>query len=405
MDKPNQSEQSWRKQAALFLISQNISIFGSSVVAYTVMWYITLTTSSGIWMMLSTICAMLPQVVISLFGGVLADRYPRKHLIMISDGFIALSTLGLAVAFMLGYKSLWLMLAVSVIRSIGGGIQGPAVNALYPQIVPEEQLTRIQGISQTVTSVLMLLAPAAGGVLLGMVDITVAFFVDVVTAAIAIAVMSFIRVKHTPAMSEGASIFDDLKEGINYTIVHPQLRRMIGCYIISFFLITPAAVLTPLMIERSYGPEVWRLTANEMVWTVGSLLGGAFVALRGNFKDKFRTAALCLVAFGVFFALLGSAHNFVLYLLFMGLAGCFLPILNTAQTVYIQEITDPSMLGRAFSVVQMITSAAMPVAILLFGPLADVIKVEWILIVSGILLAVTGLVYARKPKFGEKNLQ
>lgn len=388
----------WKRQAALFLVSQNISLFGSSVVGFAILWHITLATSSGTWIMLATLCSMLPQVVVSLFGGVLADRYHRKYLIMLSDGFIALATLGLAIAFLAGFQYMGLILAVSAVRSAGGGIQGPAVSAIYPQIVPEKQLVRIQGLNQTIGSVLMLLSPAVGGILLGSIGIVATFFVDVITAGLAIAVMSAIQVEKAVSPTAPLSVLGDLKAGISYTLSHPKLRRIVICYLVSFFLITPAAVLTPLMVERSFGDEVWRLTANEMVWTVGSLLGGVFVALRGEFRDKFKTAAFCLVAFGILFALLGLARHFWVYLLFMGLAGCFIPVLNTAQTVYIQGITEPAMLGRAFSVVQLIASAAMPVAILFFGPLADIVSVESILLVTGALLALAGLFYCRTPK-------
>ena len=89
----------FNKKIILFLISQNISLFGSAVVGFCIIWYITLETSSGIWLMLATICSLLPQVVISLWGGVWADRHNRKHLIMLADAFIALATLGIALFF------------------------------------------------------------------------------------------------------------------------------------------------------------------------------------------------------------------------------------------------------------------------------------------------------------------
>jgi DHA3 family macrolide efflux protein-like MFS transporter len=381
------------KKIALFLISQNLSLFGSTVVGFAIVWYITLETSSGFWLMLSTICSTLPQVVISLWGGVWADRYNRKHLIMLADAFIALATLGLAIAFWSGFKSMELLLAVSVVRSLGAGIQTPAVNATYPQLVPQEKLTKIQGIHQTSISVLMLLAPAVGGAILGSMEIVWAFMLDVVTAALAILVFSFIEVEKIERTDEPASVFTDLRQGLDYSFSHPDLRRIIICYACSFFLITPAAVLTPLMIERSFGSEVWRLTANEIVWTVGSLIGGVYVSLHGDFKDKVRTVALCLVAFGVTFSLLGLAGNFMVYLLIMGTAGFFMPIIATAQTVFIQEITPPTMMGRVFSIIQIIATSSMPIAILLLGPLADIVSVESILVVSGILLAIVGKLY------------
>jgi DHA3 family macrolide efflux protein-like MFS transporter len=394
----NNSNSLWKKQIALFLISQNISLFGSSVVSFAIIWYITLQTSSGKWLMLFTIFSLLPQVLISLWAGVWADRYNRKHIIMLADGFIALATLGLAIAFWSGYQKLELLLAVAFIRSIGAGIQTPAVAALFPQLVPQEKLTRVQGINQTLNSVLMLLSPAVGGVVLGSMGIFWAFMLDVITASLAIGVISFINIEKVPRPAEAASVLTELRQGITYALNHKLLKLVLIFFGVSFFLTTPAAVLTPLLVERSFGSDVWRLTANEMVWTIGSLLGGAFVSLRGEFKDKIYTTAVCLVAFGVTFALLGIARNFAIYLLIMGIAGFFMPIIATAQTVLIQENVEAAMMGRMFSLVQIVAGSAMPVAILFFGPLADIVSIGSILLVSGALLAVVGVLYQLASK-------
>jgi len=152
-------------------------------------------------------------------------------------------------------------------------------------------------------------------------------------------------------------------------------------------------VLSPLLIVRNYGDEVWRLTTNEIVWTVGSLIGGIFVSIKGKFKDKVRTIAFGIISFGILFTFLGISWNYILFLVNMGIAGFFMPIVFTTQTVYIQEITEPSVLGRVFSIVQLISAGAMPIAILFFGPLADFIKIEYILLVTGGLLVLVGIIY------------
>ena len=384
---------SWKKKIVLFLLSQNVSLFGSSVVGFAIIWHITLQTSSGKWLMLFTVCALMPQVLISLWAGVWADRYNRKHLIMLADGFIALATLGLAVVFLLGYERLELLLVVSFVRSIGAGIQIPAVSALFPQIVPTDQLTRVQGINQTLYSVLMLLSPAVGGVVLGTMGIIGALFLDVITASIAIMVLSLLHVERVARTTEATSVMSELQAGIAYTFNNKLLKLVLICFGVSFFLITPAAALTPLLVERTFGGDVWRLTANEMVWTIGTMIGGIYVSLRGEFKDKILTAAICLVAFGITFALLGIASNFVVYLLIMGIAGLFMPVISTTQTVLIQENVEAAMMGRVFSLVQIVTGTAMPVAILFFGPLADIVSIASLLLVTGILLAVAGVGY------------
>ena len=341
------------------------------------------------------VCALMPQVLISLFGGVWADRYNRKYLIMISDGFIALATTLIALAFLLGYQKLGLLLAASVIRSLGAGVQIPAVTAAFPQLVPRENLTRIQGINQTLGSISMLASPAVGGLVLNAVGILGAFCVDIVTAILAISIMAVIKLDKAPRSTDQAPFWRELKEGLAYTFGVRGLRLIIICGVFAFLLITPAAFLSTLMVERSFGGEIWRLTANEILWASGTILGGIFVALKKQFHNKTKTIAISVVAHGIFFGLLGVSWNFTSYLIFMGLAGCFMPIMTTAQTVYMQEISSPNLLGRVISVWQFFTASAMPVAILFFGPLADIIKIEYIMIASGILLALTGLIYGR----------
>lgn len=380
----------WKRKSILFLVSQNISLFGSSVVGYAITWYVTLKTSSGIWMTIAILCSIIPQLLVSLFAGVWADRYNRKYLIMLADGFIAAATLFLAAAFFSGYDSLWLLMGVSVIRSLGSGIQTPAVGALLPQLVPGEKLVRINGISQTLSSVLLMVSPAVGALLLGSVGVEWAMLVDVVTAVSAILVLSFLKVKK-PEAKGIISMGKELKNGITYTLTHPFLTKILILYGIAFFLIAPAAFLSPLMIERSFGNEVWRLSANEILWMLGSFAGGAYVAWKGNMKNKWMVIGISYMGFGITFALLGVVPDFWMYLAIMFVSGSFMPPLSTAATVMFQENVEETMLGRVFSVVQIVSSGAMPLAMVIFGPLADLIKIEWIMIGSGILLALVGL--------------
>ena len=99
----------WKRKITLFLTAQTISLFGSSLVQYAIIWYITLTTTSGVMMTISTVCGFLPQMAISLFAGVWIDRYSRKKMIMLADGMIAIATLLLAVMFLMGYNNIWLL--------------------------------------------------------------------------------------------------------------------------------------------------------------------------------------------------------------------------------------------------------------------------------------------------------
>ncbi|WP_413538813.1 MFS transporter [Enterococcus malodoratus] len=389
----------WKRRIALFLSSQNISLFGSQMVSFSIVWYITLETSSGVWLMLSTICSMLPQAIISLWGGVWADRYDRKKLIIAADAFIASVTLMLVIFFHFGHTDLKLLLIVSIFRSIGAGIQTPAVNSIFPELVPEEQLTRVQGINQTLASALMLITSGLGGLVINLWGLEWAFIIDVITAVIAITIMSCTKVQQSSKTKiDSKEIIVELKEGLSYTIHHKNLRNIIGCYAISYILFTPAATLAPLLIERTFGSELWRLSTGQIIWGIGSMVGGLLISILGNFKDKYRVVALSLAVFGILTIFEGMATNFFIYLILVGLTGILIPIVVTLQTVSIQEEADNRILGRIFSFVQIITASSMPIAILIFGPLADVVTVQSILIFTGIFLTISGIVYYRKTR-------
>jgi len=381
--------ETWLKKIILFLVSQTVTLIGSLVVSFAVMWYITIETSSGMMMTVAVLCIFLPQIFISLIAGVWADRYNRKVLIIISDLSIAATTLVLAILWLKGNTSFTFLFFVMALRSLGQGIQQPAVGALIPQIVPMEHLTRVNAINATIMNVLNLLAPALGGILLAAGFVNALFF-DVATAVVGVIILSFLvvgKIEKTADAVKG-SIIGELREGLAFVKRTQWLRFMLIFYALGFFLVAPAAFLTPILVERLYGPEIWRLTMNEIFWSVGAVIGGVVIAAWGGFKNRIFSMGFSFLFFGITFAAMGLADNFWFYLTIMGVAGFFLPMFTTAEMTFIQEKTEPQMMGRVFSVINIIISTVMPLGMLLFGPLADVINVRVIMVGSGLIMAI-----------------
>ncbi|WP_445668191.1 MFS transporter [Paenibacillus sp. FSL F4-0125] len=379
----------WKRKITLFLTAQTISLFGSSLVQYAIIWYITLTTSSGVMMTISTVCGFLPQMAISLFAGVWIDRYSRKKMIMLADGMIAIATLILAVMFLMGYKYIWLLYVILLIRAAGTGIQVPAVNALIPQIVPKDHLMKVNGVNSSISSLMMFLAPAAGGVILSISTIETAFFIDVITAIIGIGMMCIIVVPvHAKLEEVQKSNVQDIKEGFKYLKDHVFIKQLLIYLFVVMILISPAAFLTPLMVSRSFGPEVWRLTASEMTFSVGALVGGILIASWGGFKSRMHTNIIACALYGLLMVGLGIAPMFAMYLLFNLLIGVTMPCFNAPLTVMLQQNVEPKLQGRVFSLVQVTNSCALPLGMVLFGPLADRVQVETILLLAGIAVII-----------------
>jgi DHA3 family macrolide efflux protein-like MFS transporter len=379
----------WKKNIILFLVSQTVSLFGSSLVQYAIMWYITLKTQSGVMMTIAIVCGFLPTFFLSPFGGVWADRYNRKVLIMLSDSFIAIATLILAILFLMGYEMLWLLFVMSAIRAFGTAIQMPAIGAFLPQLVPEDKLTRVNGINSSIQSFVMLVSPMLSGALLTLSTIEIIFFIDVITAAIAVLILLlFLHVPvHAKALEkQTTSYFEDMSKGFAYIKNHDYVKNFFLFSAIFSVFVAPAAFLTPLQVTRSFGNDVWRLTAIEITFSVGMMGGGMLMASWGGFKNKVHTMTLASLIFGACTFALGVIPNFWIYLVFIILAGISMPIFNVPATVLLQEKVEGDYLGRVFSVLGMLSSGMMPMGMLVFGPLSDTIKIEWLLMGTGLLL-------------------
>jgi len=384
----------WKRNVALFLSSQTVSLFGSMLVQYAITWHITLETKSGVMMTAAILCGSLPTFVISPFAGVWADRYNRKRLIILADSLIAISTLVLAVLFLMGYGTMWLLFVISAIRAVGTGIQTPAVGAVLPQLVPADKLMRVNAANSSLQSFVTLTSPMLAGALLTVASIEAIFFIDVVTAAIAVSILLFFLSVPTHAKAlakQSAGYFTDIIGGLRYIHSHSFVRTFFLFSSIFFFLVAPVAFLPPLQIVRSFGDGVWRLTAIEVAFSIGMLAGGIIMAAWGGFRNKAHSMVLSALMMGALTIALGLTPLFWLYLVIMVTFGVSWPIFNAPAMVLLQQKVDSDYLGRVFGVLGMITSVMMPIGMLVFGPMADLIKVEWLLIGTGILMFVQGL--------------
>lgn len=392
------AKENWLKNIILFLSSQTVSLFGSSLVQYAIMWHITLETKSGMMMTLYIICGFIPTFLLSPVGGVWADRYNRKILIVVADGLIALSTLILAILFLMGHDAIWLLFLMAAIRAFFTGIQTPAVGAILPQIVPKEKLTQVNGINGSIQAVIMFVSPMVSAALLAMASIEIIFFIDVVTAAIAIfTLLAFVKVAvHEKAASKQETTYlSDFKEGLRYIGEHAFLKKFFIFFAVFFVLMAPAAFLTPLQVTRSYGGDIWRLTAIELAFSVGMMAGGGIIAAWGGFPNRIKTLGFASVIMGICTLGLGLVPVFWIYLGFMALFGIVMPIFNTPAMTLLQEKIEEDYLGRVFGVLGMISTSMMPLGMLVFGPLADVIRIEWLLIGTGVLIVVLAIVMGR----------
>ena len=397
----DQAQNHWKRKTILFLISQCITLFGSMIVQMSIIWYVTLKTSSGGWVAAFTICSYLPQFLISFFAGVWADRYSRKKLIILADGVITVATLVMFLVMpMISLDSILLsaLLAVSIIRSVGAGIQTPAVNAVIPQLVPEEYLMKYNGLNATVQSVVQFAAPAVAGAVLSIGTFRATLFIDILTALVGIGLLSCVLLPKQEASNENVSVFSEIKAGVHYSFSDKIIGKILIIYGLFILLSVPAGFMAALLVSRVYGDVYWYLTALELVGFAGMALGGVLMGVWGGFKSRIKTFALGLFVLSLMTIGMGVSPYFILYLVLMFVYSIALTMIQTATTTIIQEKADSSMQGRVFGLMGAMYSGFLPVGMAIFGPLADVMPLQWIIVGSGIALVLVTVYLQVKSK-------
>ena len=393
------SKPGWKKRVTVFLVGQTISTFGSLLVQYALLWHLTLTTKSGLVLALAAVFGFLPQAIVSIFAGVWADRVNRKVMIILSDTAIALATLTLAIFMFSGVEDLWLIFLVMAVRSVGAGIQMPAISALIPQIVPTDKLMRVNGINSSVQSSLLILGPVVAAGIYSTVSLSAILFIDVVTAIIGVSLLATIAV---PTLARAASedkpsYFTDLREGMKYIFGNDLVRWVMAIYAIVFLLIVAPSNLSPLMLVRNFGSDVWLLTVLELSFGFGMVAGGALMAIFASKVNRIGMIIGTSIFFGVTAIGLGLSTNlFVFYSLFF-LIGLAVPAFSTSSMTLLQETVEPERQGRVFGFVGIVMAVSMPLGMALLGPLADLVSVETLLITTGLITVVVAVVAILLP--------
>jgi DHA3 family macrolide efflux protein-like MFS transporter len=384
----------WKTNIALFLCGQGMSLFGTALVQYAIVWHVVLKTGSGTILTVLVVTGSLPMFFISPFSGVWADRFNRKFLINIADAVIAITTLIVAVCFMAGYERFWLLLVSVGIRSMGQGVQMPAVNAFIPMITPQEHYARVNGINSAIQSFGNILAPMLAGVILSFMPITAVFFVDIVTAAIGISIVFFFVRAPEEGVNEknrDTGYFRDIRDGLRYIRNQSWLVGLIIVSFVFFLFIAPLAFLTNLKVVRDYGNEVWRLTAHELTFSAGMIAGGILMSAWGGFKNRSHSMGVGNIFVGLATIAIGFVPGFYGYIILMGFVGLAFPMFSVAEMSLVQEKVDSAFMGRVFSVFGMLSTILAPSSMVIFGPLSDAVNLNTLIVLSGVVITVLGL--------------
>jgi MFS transporter, DHA3 family, macrolide efflux protein len=390
----------WKKTFFIVWTGQAFSLFGSELVQFALVWYLTKQTGSASVLAFASFVALIPRVIVSPFAGALVDRWNRQRVMIFADAGIAVSTILLAGIFWLGKIQIWHIYFIMFLRSLGGGFHWPAMQASTSLMVPKDQLSRISGLNQTLRGAIGIIAPVSAALLMELLPMFQILFIDVITAIIAISPLLFVVIpqpdKSTqPKVTQPFQLLAEVKEGFQYLSTWKgMLYLAIAATTLNFFL-NPGFTFIPLLVSSYFGKGAIDLGILESAFSIGMIAGGLALSAWGGFKKKILTILIGLLGMSVGIALIGLTPANMIFIAVAGMAvtGFMNPIVNGPIAAIIQTHADPLMQGRVFSMLESMVSAMMPISMLIAAPVAELIGIRgWLLLGSAacLLMGIAG---------------
>jgi DHA3 family macrolide efflux protein-like MFS transporter len=392
-----------RWQTRFFTIwgAQALSMFGTSLVQFAMVWWLTRETGSATTLAIATLAAMLPGVVLGPIAGALVDRWNRRAVMVVADAVAALGVLALAGLFAAGRVEVWHIYAVTLLRATMQAFQLPAMQASTSLMVPQEHLTRVAGLNQMLQGLTLIAAPPLGALLLGLLPVQGILLIDVFTALLGILPLFFFRIPQPQAAppAERPSVLADLRAGLVYVRGWPGMLILLCMAAAINLLVAPAMALQPILVTRHFGGDAVNLAIIEAAFGVGIIAGGALLGLWGGFRRRIYTSLLGLAALGA--GLLGvglmPAGAFWGAVAAMGFAGASMVLTNGPLMAVMQATVAPEMQGRVFTLVGSVSGAVAPIGLLLAGPAADRLGVQAGYLAGGALCVLMALAAVLTP--------
>ncbi len=384
-----------------FWVGQMISLLGSNIVHFAIIWWIAIETKSAIYLSLAVFLAFIPKIILTPFAGVFVDRWSRKKIIGTVDSLQSLAALILIYLFIIDVVKIWYVLLILAVQGSLQAFHEPAVQAIIPLLVPRDKLNRINGLDYLMGGIIYLIGPIIAAVLLEFLrwEIYKILWIDVITFLIAIFPLILIKIpslkKDQKEAKEKQSFKKEFEEGLSFIKEKKGLFSLLTVFTVANFFIVPLFILLPLMVIEVHDGGPHHLALLLSLQEVGTILGALFMSAWKGFKRN-----VLGVTGGIFFAYLGilivaiaPKANFWIMGAGTFLIGVVLSIVRVSNKIIWQTIVPPELLGRVFSVSRTLGHVTVPVAMILTGFLAEVIDIITFIILL-VIIGLASLIYS-----------
>jgi DHA3 family macrolide efflux protein-like MFS transporter len=404
----NGTNKSSFNQYLFFWGGQLCSILGSSIVSFSITWWITVTTGSAILLSILSFMYILPMAVLSPIAGVIADRHNRKIIIAIADSFQAMITLWVIILFWLNMAYPGIVVVIMGLRGVFQAFHVPTANAILPSMVPKDKLSRMNGLNYLFTSVINVIGPVFGAGLYSIWKIELILWIDIITFVVAIIPLILVKIPvFTKPKQEikRKSFFHEFKLGLRTINMIPGLVALLLWSMVLNFLLLPTSVLLPYYIRFEHGGNEFDYAIINVFFSIGMIGGSLLTSVKKTWKHKLSSY------FGSLIILMGviSVYAFdpkgIFFPMWIAniVFGFMLPIGNTIYMTVIQLTVPQEKMGRVNSIDQSLSTIMSPIAAISAGPLADLLGIRFLFLLFSLIGSFGSIVVWRGTRLRKAN--
>lgn len=398
------------KSYIALLIANFISRFGDSVDAIAYSWMVYILTGSKLLMGTLFAVNCIPNIIFGFISGVFVDNYSKKKIIVLSDLSRGLFVSFTALLFLTHRLLPWHLFVITFINSTIETFSNPARTSILPLLLPKELFLPADSFSGSIISIAELIGMGAAGIIIAIMGISGAIFIDGVTFFISSLIITFIKVRGdvtSPVKLTKIKYIEGFKSGIAFLKKETLILITVLLAAFTNFCFTPFIVLKPAYVNDilKSGPEVLGILG--VVTTIGIIIGGLVV---GQFGTRFKNSQL--IIFGLFsigityalFSIPGSikilgVSPVVMAFIISFIFSFFIPVTFSPINAYIMQKTPQQFLGRVSSLMGIITLSSVPIASSLSGIITEYIPIPVVFIILGTLITITAFLLIFNKEF------
>jgi MFS family permease len=342
----------------------------------------------------------LPAVILSLAGGLLADRLPRRRILLCTQSVLGISSGALAVLALTGHAGFWAIIAVAIIYGSADSLDLPTRQAMVADLVSREHIVNAVALSSTAMSATRIIGPSLAGLLIVTAGPGACFAVLSLAYIAPLAVLLTV-IPDVPPLPRavGATALGELFEGVRTARRDPLVRGIvIVCAALAFFGVSYMPYL-PILAKTQLHGGATVLGLLYSVGGIGGVAGGVVIATIGNTSGRRRLLVVGGAVYAV--SLFVVAHSAVVPITLVGLVGISFAFLamNTSMTTLLQTDADPALRGRLLGIYAMLFAGLQPLGTLMYAVVATRLGLFNAIGLGAIVVGVVAIVIAISPAF------